>query len=165
MRKRTKLRLKRNFSLLGVALLGSFLSSFVWSLAGRVIWPEQRYVTQAEGGDGHMHFYVTGEIYGKAMPFVVDTGAVNVLISHRAAIEIGIDPDKLEYDETITTPSGGMDVALITVPVLIVGRIKLRDVEVAVAQPDIRRPNLLGMSFLMRLKRFESHDGQLTLVQ
>jgi aspartyl protease family protein len=46
-----------------------------------------------------------------------------------------------------------------------VADITLRDVPAAIAEPGALGANLLGMSFLGRLKRFEMQGDELLLVQ
>ena len=57
-----------------------------------------------KGDDGH--FWAEAAVDGKAIRFLVDTGATAVSLSMADAQRLGIDTDKLTYDYTVITADG-----------------------------------------------------------
>jgi aspartyl protease family protein len=99
------------------------------------------------------------------MDFLVDTGASVVAIPEREAARVGIRPSRREYTVQMKTANGTVMAAPTQLRMVEVGGIIARDVP-AVVMPDAALgENLLGMSFLSRLRRFEIADGKLVLEQ
>ena len=57
-----------------------------------------------KGADGH--FWAEATVDGKAVRFLVDTGATAVSLSLADAQRLGIDTDKLTYDYSVITADG-----------------------------------------------------------
>lgn len=115
--------------------------------------------------DDRGHYSVDGEIDGEAISFMTDTGATVVVIGYEEADRIGLRPHTLEFSGVSRTANGQARVAPIVIDRLRVGEIEVRDVQAMVAEEGKLHVNLLGMSFLGRLSRFEIENGELVLTQ
>jgi aspartyl protease family protein len=117
-------------------------------------------VTLYKGGDGH--FVVDGQVNGKRVRFLVDTGASDVALSVDEAERIGIDTRRLTFNRPYMTANGMTIGASIRLQRVTVGDITIQDVEASV-MPTESGMALLGMSFLNRLDGYEVRGNQLTL--
>ena len=114
------------------------------------------------GANGH--FNVTAYVDGRPAPFLVDTGASMVYLNYETARDLGLTGG-LEYTGRARTANGIVKFAFVNLSRVQVGEIQLRDVRGAVSMPGARTTNLLGMSFLRKLSRFEMRGENLVLVQ
>jgi aspartyl protease family protein len=116
--------------------------------------------------DERGHFHVEGRIDGRRMDFLVDTGASIIAIPEREAARLGIHPARREYTVQIRTANGTIQAAPTRLSMVEVGSgLVVRDVAAVVMPDGALSENLLGMSFLSRLRRFEVADGKLVLEQ
>jgi aspartyl protease family protein len=109
------------------------------------------------------HFMVTTRVNGVQLPMLVDTGASTVVLKPADALRLGIDPEKLKYSVPVQTANGTTYAAHVRLRSLSLGSISLSDVEALVAKPGALKENLLGMSFLSRLRSYEFSGEFLTL--
>ena len=115
--------------------------------------------------NAHGHFVVDGRVDGRQLSFVVDTGASAVAITASDAARLGFHPAQREFTVDVKTANGSVRAAPAQLDMVEVGDLTVRDV-VAIILPDqALRDNLLGLSFLSRLRRFEYSDGRLVLEQ
>jgi aspartyl protease family protein len=119
-----------------------------------------RTMVVGRGEDGQ--FYVTGEVSGAPVRFLVDTGASDIVLSRDDARRVGLDPSSMRFARTVETANGVGRGATIVVSRLSVGPIAMRDVRVSVNQAPMAS-SLLGMSFLRKLDSFEVKGDQLFL--
>jgi aspartyl protease family protein len=113
--------------------------------------------------DGRGHYAAELIVDGVRFPAMVDTGASVVALPERVAEQLGIFPGPEKFTQTVSTANGQLKVAPVRLSNVMLGPIRLNDVE-AVVIPDGRLDKtLLGMSFLGRLKSFEIRDGKLHL--
>jgi aspartyl protease family protein len=115
--------------------------------------------------NAHGHFDVDGRINGRRIDFVVDTGASVVALTARDAARLGIRPSPNAYTADVKTANGTVRAAPARLDVVEIGNLQLRDVTALVLPNDALTDNLLGLSFLSRLHRFEYSDGKLVLEQ
>jgi clan AA aspartic protease (TIGR02281 family) len=109
-------------------------------------------------------FFTLTLVNGQAVRMLVDTGAWTVMLCQDDAKQIGIDVDKLTYSLTTITANGPIHVAPVKLSSLIVQSIGLSDVVAVVPEPQVKCIiNLLGMSFMNRLKSYEFSGDTLTL--
>jgi aspartyl protease family protein len=111
------------------------------------------------------HFATEGRISGQRIGFMVDTGASVVALNETSAARFGLRPPPGQYTMNVTTANGTVKGARARLDALDVGGLVVRDVEALVLPDEALSENLLGLSFLSRLKRFEYADGQLVLQQ
>ncbi|KJC54848.1 peptidase [Bradyrhizobium sp. LTSP849] len=115
--------------------------------------------------DGRGHFQAEGRIDGQRIGFMVDTGASVVALNETSAARFGLRPSRSEYNATVTTANGTIKAARARIAMLDVGGLVVRDVDAMVLPDEALSENLLGLSFLSRLKRFEYANGQMVLEQ
>jgi aspartyl protease family protein len=111
------------------------------------------------------HFLTEGRIEGQRIGFMVDTGASVVALNETSAARFGLRPSRGEYTATVTTANGTIKAARMRIAMLDVGGLVVRDVDAMVLPDEALSENLLGLSFLSRLKRFEYARGQMVLEQ
>ncbi len=126
--------------------------------------PQTGYRTVTLNSDSRGHFQVNARVDGRAVSLVVDTGASKIVLRETSAAKLGIFPRASEYTGRAQTANGVAKFAPVRLASVELNGIMLRDVEAAVMPDDALGENLLGMSFLSRLKW--SHDrGRLVLEQ
>jgi aspartyl protease family protein len=109
-------------------------------------------------------FMVEARVDGRRLDFMVDTGATTIALRESAAARLGIRPLPRDYSISVQTANGVGRAAPITLNTVEVGGIVVRDVRALIAPDNALAENLLGMSFLSRVKF--SHDrGKLVLEQ
>lgn len=113
-----------------------------------------------KGADGH--FWAEAAVDGKAVRFLVDTGATAVSLSLADARRLGIDTDKLTYDYTVITADGRTRAASVKLASVAIAGARVRDVDALVIEKGLET-SLLGMSYLGRLSRFEATPRALIL--
>ena len=122
-----------------------------------------RQVVIPPGGNGH--FEVAGSVDGRRMNFMVDTGASVIALTERDAATLGIHPAASEYVATVRTANGTVRAAPVELDMVEIDDLVVRDVAAVVLPDGALSDNLLGLSFLQRLRRFEYADGKLVLEQ
>jgi aspartyl protease family protein len=98
------------------------------------------------------------------IPFMVDTGAMQIAIRESDAARLGYRPGPGDYAIRIETANGEGRAAPIELSSVEVGDIMVRDVRALVVPDNALSVNLLGMSFLSRV-RWTQERGQLVLEQ
>ncbi len=111
------------------------------------------------------HFEANARIAGRSVDFIVDTGATLVILRESDAARIGIRPSRADYTATVSTANGKTKAAPATLDRVEVGGITVYDVRALVLPDDALWRNLLGMSFLSKLKRYEVANGRMMLEQ
>ena len=109
------------------------------------------------------HFAVRASVNGQSMTLMVDTGASTVVLKPADAERAGVDLDKLSYTVAVDTANGMTYAAAVRLRTLAVGPLVVRNVDALVARPGSVKENLLGMSFLRRLRSYEFAKDYLTL--
>ncbi|MGB8398981.1 TIGR02281 family clan AA aspartic protease [Bradyrhizobium sp.] len=115
--------------------------------------------------DGRGHFQTDGRIDGQRIDFMVDTGASLVALNEKSAARFGLRPSRGDYNATVTTANGTIKAARTRLAVIELGGLVVRDVDAMVLPDEALSENLLGLSFLSKLKRFEYANGKLVLEQ
>jgi len=121
-----------------------------------------RNMTIPRGADGHFH--VAAEIDGRRMEFLVDTGATSIALRESDAARLGIHPSRSEYTGRSQTANGIVRFAPVELNRVDVGSLTVRNVQAVVIPDQALGMNLLGMSFLSRV-RWEHQNGRLVLEQ
>jgi aspartyl protease family protein len=116
-------------------------------------------------GDSRGHFLTEGRIEGQRIGFMVDTGASMIALNESSAARFGLRPSRGDYNATVTTANGTIKVARTRIAMVDVGGLVVRDVDAMVLPDEALSQNLLGLSFLSKLKRFEYANGQMVLEQ
>jgi len=121
-----------------------------------------RNMTIEPGRNGH--FSVAAEVDGRRMDFLIDTGASVIALREQDAARLGIHPARREYTANVATANGVVRGAPVELGLVEVGSLSVRNVAALVLPDDALGQNLLGMSFLSRV-RWEHRDGRLVLEQ
>lgn len=116
-------------------------------------------VARAQQGD----FNIRGEVNGKRVAMLVDTGASSVVLTAEAAKAAGLPVELLKFDVPIETANGRGRAASVVLDKIAVGNIQERRVPALVTAPGDLRTSLLGMSFLSRLESFEVRGEKLVM--
>ena len=115
--------------------------------------------------DPRGHFATVGRIEGQRIDFMVDTGASVIALNESSAARFGLRPTPGQYNATVTTANGTLKAARTRLAMVEVGGLIVRDVDALVLPDEALSENLLGLSFLSKLKRFEYSNGQMVLEQ
>ncbi len=111
------------------------------------------------------HFRVTGYVDGRRIDFMVDTGASMIALKEEDAATLGIRPLGADYVAAVKTANGILRVAPVELGTVEIEDLEVRNVAAVVLPSGATPENLLGLSFLRRLRRFEYADGKLVLEQ
>jgi aspartyl protease family protein len=115
--------------------------------------------------DARGHFATEARIDGQRIAFMVDTGASVVALNETSAARFGLRPSRSEYNATVSTANGTIKAARARLAMVDLNGIIVRDVEAMVLPDEALSENLLGLSFLSKLKRFEYANGLMVLEQ
>jgi aspartyl protease family protein len=122
------------------------------------------YRTVTLNSDSRGHFQTDVRIDGRTIEFLVDTGASTVALNEKSAAKLGIHPSARDYTVRTHTANGIGKAARVRLDRVELNGITVRDVEAVVMPDDALSTNLLGMTFLSRVKW--THDrGRLVLEQ
>jgi aspartyl protease family protein len=113
--------------------------------------------------DARGHFVVDARIGGRRMEFMLDTGASVVALRARDAAALGIHPAARDFTIQVKTANGSMRAAPVQLGMVEIGGVNLRNVAAVVSPDEALSENLLGLSFLSRLRRFEYSNGKMVL--
>ena len=113
-----------------------------------------------KSSDGH--FWADGEVNGRTVRFLVDTGATAVALTPDDAARLGIDPQELHYGYKVVTAGGQIRAASVRLASITVAGARLENVDALVIEKGLDT-SLLGMTYLGRLSRFEATRGTLVL--
>jgi aspartyl protease family protein len=113
--------------------------------------------------DSRGHFAIEGAVNGRRVAFMVDTGASRVALTERDASRLGYHPAIRDYTLKMSTANGTGFAAPIKLDMVEIGGVMVRNVDAIVVPDGALVENLLGLSFLSRLRRFEYREGRLVL--
>ena len=127
---------------------------------GRVIEGGQAVVfRRARGG----HFIVEADVDGVTIPFLVDTGASDLVLSPADAQRLGFDLARLRYDRVFITANGRVKAASVVLSTVAIGPIVVHNVRASVNGVAMEG-SLLGLSFLDRIGGYRVERNTLTLL-
>jgi len=113
-----------------------------------------------KASDGH--FWAEANVDGRAVRFLVDTGATAVSLSLNDAKRLGIDTTKLNYEYSVITAEGRTRAASVKLASVAISGVKIRNVDALVIEKGLET-SLLGMSYLGRLSSFQATPRSLIL--
>jgi aspartyl protease family protein len=117
------------------------------------------------GPSQYGHYITHATINGTDVTSLIDTGASVVALSYEDALRIGLMPEKLSFNRTVTTANGLARAAAVKLDIVAVEGVAVENVEGLVMHKGAMRGSLLGMSFLRRLSGFRVEQGILHLEQ
>ncbi len=106
-----------------------------------------------------------GRVAGRNLSFMVDTGASVIALTAQDAARVGVRPMRSEYDVSVSTANGTVRAARTRLTNVEIGGLMVRDVDALVLPEGALSENLLGLSFLSKLKRYEFAGSKLVLEQ
>jgi aspartyl protease family protein len=117
------------------------------------------------GRDSRGHYSTDGRVDGRRLDFMVDTGASVIALTESSAARVGIRPSRSDYNAPVSTANGVVKAARARLDSVDIGGLEVRDVDAMVLPDGVLSENLLGLSYLSRLRRFEFAGGKLVLEQ
>ena len=151
----------------GMIFMGCMAIYGLWGDISRDYGRKSLPITQQDGAialprasDGH--YYVTAEVNGTEIEFLVDTGASDIVLSRVDAARIGFDLDKLAFLGSARTANGVVPIAYGRLKTIRLGHHLDQAVSVSINGGEMDK-SLLGMSYLGRFGRIEMTQDQLIL--
>jgi aspartyl protease family protein len=159
---------------IALAWIAIFAAGFVlFTFRDNFGWVAQRLTAEAVGTpvqegretripmaiDGH--FWVEGEVNGKKVKFLVDSGATMTTIDRETALRAGVAVSR-RADQLVRTGNGIIRVSSGRAAELQIGGITRQNVGLQIADHD--NLNVLGMNFLSSLDRWGVEGRWLVLV-
>jgi len=111
------------------------------------------------------HYNVAGAIDGRHMEFLIDTGATVIALRERDAASLGIHPAARDYTALVATANGTVRGARVELTRVEIGPLTVYNVAALVLPDEALGQNLLGMSFLSRVRMNFDDNGRLVLEQ
>jgi len=138
----------------GLIIVGLMAGYGLWNDMSVKIMPQQ---SVADGGeivlprapDGH--YYVTLQVDGQPIEFMVDTGASGMVLAREDAVRLGIDPASLAYLGSAQTANGTVRTSRITLETVELGAYRDAKLRAFVTEGEMGG-SLLGMDYLGRFK-------------
>ncbi|HKL56154.1 MAG TPA: TIGR02281 family clan AA aspartic protease [Roseovarius sp.] len=139
----------------------------LWDDIRQTVRPMQSVVSEdrielPRAPDGH--YYLTAQVNGEPIRFVVDTGASQIVLGQSDAERIGIDTGRLAYLGRAYTANGEVRTAPVRLNSVEVGPVRHEDVRAVVNEGEMSG-SLLGMSYLQRFSSIEITGGKLVLTR
>ncbi len=113
--------------------------------------------------DRNGHYVSDIEINGRRLNAIVDTGATLVALRYEDARALGIVFPGDRFDVGVRTANGSAQARRVRLRSVRLGAISLNEVDALVMGEGMLGTNLLGMSFLKRLSRYEVRGSTLVL--
>ena len=113
--------------------------------------------------DRNGHYVSDIQVNGRTLNAIVDTGASLVVLRYEDARALGIVFPGDRFDVGVRTASGTAQARRVRLRSVRLGAISLSDVDALVMGEGMLGTNLLGMSFLKRLSRYEVRGSTLVL--
>jgi len=115
--------------------------------------------------DSRGHFVVAARVDGRRMSFMLDTGASLVALRQRDASILGIHPFARDFNIEVRTANGVTRAAKVDLGMVEIDGLTVRNVAALVSPDESLSENLLGLSFLSRLRSFTYREGRMVLEQ
>ena len=96
---------------------------------------------------------------------MIDTGAAFVALRESDLQRAGMIVRRSDFTQPISTANGQSYAARVELDEVEINGISVRNVDAFVLHDEQLDINLLGMSFLSKLSRFETRNGEMTLTQ
>lgn len=146
---------------------------FVGVIAGIGLWDDVRQTvvpsqSVLQGGainvpqapDGH--YYLTAEVNGQPLRFMIDTGASDIVLTQNDAEKIGLSLDQLVYSRKALSANGEVGIAPVVLDSVALGPVQSEKVRAVVNAGEMRQ-SLLGMRYLQQFSKIEIGSGSILL--
>ncbi len=114
----------------------------------------------AKAADGH--YWAEALVDGKAVRFLVDTGATAVALTADDARRLGYDLRSLDYRYDVITAEGKVKAAAVRLASVSISGARVENVDALILERGLET-SLLGMSYLGKLQSFEATRTSLIL--
>ena len=161
-------RVTQQAALWGLIILGMIAIVGLWGDIRNTVQPgaarvmSDNRISVSRAMDGH--YYLTAQVNGAPVDFVVDTGATGIVLSRADAEAAGIDTGDLAYFGRAMTANGTVRTAPVTLDSLTVGPLRDNRVRATVNEGEMDR-SLLGMDYLQRFSSVEITGGEMVLTR
>jgi len=157
----------RHAAIWGLIFVGALAAVGLWQDIRRDVIPRQSVLTDGRievpaAADGH--FYVTAEVNGTPVRFVVDTGATQMVLTWKDAQRVGLDPGNLVYLGQARTANGTVQTAPVRLDSVRLGPVEDEAVRALVNQGEMD-VSLMGMGYLNRFTSIEMRRDRLVLTR
>lgn len=129
-------------------------------MPGQAVSVQEGRIELPRAPDGH--YYMTAQVNGAPVRFVVDTGATEIVLAQADAERAGIDTGGLAYVGRAMTANGEVRTAPVVLDSLSVGPVTDRRLRAVVNEGEMTG-SLLGMSYLQRFSNVQIGNGRLLL--
>ncbi len=113
--------------------------------------------------DRNGHYVSDIQVNGRTLRAIVDTGASLIALRYEDARALGLVFPGDRFDVGVRTANGAAQAHLVRLRSVRLGSISISDVDALVLGEGALGTNLLGMSFLKRLSRYEVRGSTLVL--
>ena len=157
-----------------VAIFAVFILGFSYQEELRAVW--NRVAGQMAGGGQQVrgdtleiaqsndgHFWVTADVNGTPVRFLIDSGATTTAMNRGTADDAGLTVTDGGFPVILTTANGMVEAHRATIDSLVVGNIVANDFPVVVAEA-FGDTNVLGMNFLSQMESWRVERNRMILV-
>lgn len=109
------------------------------------------------------HFGARGDVNGRPVNFIIDTGASSTVLTLADARAAGFDTSTLNFNTPVQTANGTARAAVVIADTVSVGTITRHRVPAFVIGQDMLDQSLLGMNFIGTLSGFEVRGDRMIL--
>ncbi len=137
----------------------------LWDDVRRTVVPSQAVIqggtiTVPRAPDGH--YYLTMQVNGTPLRFMVDTGASDIVLTQADAKKVGIQLDQLVYSSRALSANGEVGIAPVVLETVTLGPVRREGIRAVVNAGEMHQ-SLLGMRYLQQFSKIEIGDGALLL--
>lgn len=111
----------------------------------------------------HHQFFVTAAVNRRPFAFLVDTGASYVALRESDARNAFVKFGYNDFTQPVRTANGETKAALVEIDDIEIDGIRIENVKAFILPDEQLGMNLLGMSFLSRLRSVETRAGEMIL--
>ncbi|MGI3167668.1 retropepsin-like aspartic protease family protein [Pseudooceanicola sp. C21-150M6] len=149
----------------GLIFVGVIAAVGLWGDIRQTVRPSQSVlqsgsISVPQSPDGH--FYLTADVNGTPLRFMVDTGATDIVLTRNDAQRVGLKPDQLVYSGKALSANGEVGIAPVVLESVALGPMQDRRVRAMVNSGDMNQ-SLLGMRYLQRFSEIKIGDRALIL--
>lgn len=160
-------RTAQQASIWGLIFVGVIAAVGMWGDISQTVNPRQQVISDTEvtvprQADGH--YYLTLDVNGVPVDFVVDTGASQVVLTQEDARSVGINPDELRYLGRAFTANGAVETADIWLDTVALGPFTDDGIR-AVVNKGQMEGSLLGMTYLSAFDTIQIRNNELVLIR
>ncbi|MDM8168361.1 TIGR02281 family clan AA aspartic protease [Roseovarius sp.] len=131
-------------------------------MPGQAVVAEDGRIELPRAADGH--YYLTADVNGAPIRFVVDTGASQIVLTKADAETAGLATEELSFVGRAFTANGEVRTAPVRLERVEVGPLVDEDVRAVVNEGELDQ-SLLGMEYLQRFTSVEITNGTLVLTR